>query len=201
MPGYRDWLIAQLRAFAAPVDLIGHDWGGVHVLNAVMKRPDLVRSWVTDSAAVFHPRYEWHSLARTWQTPGEGEDLVASMIIPPLTDRTAAMHDLGISSPVAERLAAALDEQMGRAILTLDRSATQPAMAQAGRYLPTATTRRGLILHASDDDMTGTKAMCHDVADASGAEVATLDGVGHWWMVQDPDQAAYALGAFWDRLT
>lgn len=64
MTGYRDWLIARLEAFAEPVDLVGHDWGGAHVLNAVMARPDLVRSWVSDSAAVFHPDDVWHPLAR-----------------------------------------------------------------------------------------------------------------------------------------
>ena len=42
---YRDWLEGELTRFDAPVDLVGHDWGGGHVLNAVMHRPELVRSW------------------------------------------------------------------------------------------------------------------------------------------------------------
>ena len=37
---YRDWLEGKLTGFANPVDLVGHDWGGGHVLNAVMHRPD-----------------------------------------------------------------------------------------------------------------------------------------------------------------
>jgi pimeloyl-ACP methyl ester carboxylesterase len=49
MNDYRDWLIARLEAFRDPVDLVGHDWGGAHVLNAVMQRPDLVRSWASDA--------------------------------------------------------------------------------------------------------------------------------------------------------
>ena len=200
MEGYRDWLIARLEAFAEPVDLVGHDWGGAHVLNAVMARPELVRSWVSDSAAVFHPDYVWHPLAQTWQTPGEGEQLVASMVTPPLTDRIAAMHGLGIASPVAERLAAAQDEQMGRAILTLYRSAAPPALARAGQHLPTAAARPGLVLCASADDMTGTEAMHRRVAEVAGAEVAVMDGVGHWWMVQDPPQGAAILTAFWSLL-
>ena len=200
MEGYRDWLIARLEAFAEPVDLVGHDWGGAHVLNAVMARPDLVRSWVSDSAAVFHPDYVWHPLAQTWQTPGDGERLVASMITPPLAGRIAAMHGIGIASPVAERLAAAQDAQMGRAILTLYRSAAQPALARAGQHLPAAAARPGLVLSASADDMTGTEAMRRHVAKSAGAEVAVLDGVGHWWMVQDPPQGARTLTAFWSSL-
>jgi pimeloyl-ACP methyl ester carboxylesterase len=28
---YRDWLPSQLELFRTPVDLVGHDWGGIHV--------------------------------------------------------------------------------------------------------------------------------------------------------------------------
>lgn len=200
MNGYRDWLVARLQAFAEPVDLVGHDWGGAHVLNVVMARPDLVRSWASDSAAVFHPDYTWHPLAQTWQTPGDGERLVASMVTPPLADRVTAVHDLGIPNLVAERLAAAQDEQMGRAILALYRSAAQPVMAQAGRHLSAAAARPGLVLSASADDMTGSEVMRRDVAETAGAEVAVLDGLGHWWMAEDPRQGARALTAFWSSL-
>ena len=30
---YRDWLVGELERFDAPVDLVGHDWGGGHVVN------------------------------------------------------------------------------------------------------------------------------------------------------------------------
>src|ERR1019366_1062222 len=99
MTGYRDWLIARLEAFRQPVDLVGHDWGGGHVFNVAMTRPDLIRSWVSDALGLFDPRYEWHPLARIWRTPGDGEQLVADMITAPLEQRTAAMDDLGIASP------------------------------------------------------------------------------------------------------
>ena len=36
---YRDWLIDELDGIDEPVDLVGHDWGGCHVVNAVMHRP------------------------------------------------------------------------------------------------------------------------------------------------------------------
>lgn len=45
---YRDWLIAELAAIDSPVDLVGHDWGGGHVVTVAMTRPDLLRSWCTD---------------------------------------------------------------------------------------------------------------------------------------------------------
>ncbi|WP_239096387.1 hypothetical protein [Streptomyces sp. SID11385] len=31
----------------------------------------------------------------------------------------------------------------------------------------------------------------------AGAQVAALDGTGHWWMVQDPSGSARALTTFW----
>ena len=31
---YRDWLATELARFPEPVDLVGHDWGGGHVLRS-----------------------------------------------------------------------------------------------------------------------------------------------------------------------
>ena len=41
---YRDWLVGELQRIDGPVDLVGHDWGGGHVLRIAMERPDLIRS-------------------------------------------------------------------------------------------------------------------------------------------------------------
>ena len=40
---YRDWLEGELERIDEPVDVVGHDWGGGHVMNLVMHRPELVR--------------------------------------------------------------------------------------------------------------------------------------------------------------
>ena len=40
---YRRWLVSELERFEQPVDLVGHDWGGGHVVNVAMTRPDLFR--------------------------------------------------------------------------------------------------------------------------------------------------------------
>ncbi len=52
---YRDWLISQLEAQPEPVDLVGHDIGGSTVIAVAMARPDLIRTWVSDSLGVFDP--------------------------------------------------------------------------------------------------------------------------------------------------
>jgi pimeloyl-ACP methyl ester carboxylesterase len=41
---YRDWLERELAQVDEPIDLVGHDWRGGNVVNAVMHRPELVRS-------------------------------------------------------------------------------------------------------------------------------------------------------------
>jgi pimeloyl-ACP methyl ester carboxylesterase len=201
MTGYRDWLIARLEAFRYPADLVGHDWGGGHVFNVAMARPDLIRSWVSDALGLFDPGCEWHPLARIWRMPGDGEQLVADMITAPLEQRTAAMGDLGITSPVAERLAAGQDAQMGRAILALYRSAGKPALAAAARHASRAAARPGLALSPADDDTTDSEQSRRRVARLAGAKVTVLAGVGHWWMVQDPAKGARALTEFWSQLS
>jgi pimeloyl-ACP methyl ester carboxylesterase len=200
MNDYRDWLIARLEAFRDPVDLVGHDWGGAHVLNAVMERPDLVRSWASDAVGLFDPHYVWHPLAQTWQTPGAGEQSVQALTGATLAQRVDGMHQLGITSPVAEGLAAGQDAQMARAILALYRSAIQPALSDAAGHLPAAAARPGLALSPLEDDTTGTDDSRRRAAQRAGAQVVTLEGVSHWWMVQDPHRGAEVLSAFWAAL-
>src|SRR6201996_817410 len=53
---YRDWLERELEDGGEPVDLVGHDWGGGHVANVVIHRPELVRSWARRHPRVFRPR-------------------------------------------------------------------------------------------------------------------------------------------------
>jgi len=86
---------------------------------------------------------------------------------------------------------------MGQAILAFYRSARQPAMAELGRDLPAATARPGLAVIGTDDHFVGSQDMRRRSAARAGAQVAVLDGLGHWWMAQDPARAARVLTSFW----
>jgi pimeloyl-ACP methyl ester carboxylesterase len=197
---YRDWLEDELQGFDEPIDLVGHDWGGGHVVNVVMHRPELVRSWASDVVGLFDPDYVWHDLAQVWQTPGEGEQLVNTMLGGTLQDRAEQMAALGIPMDIATSIAAAQGPEMGRAILSLYRSASQPAMAEAGRALENAAARPGLSLLATEDPYIGSDEIRRRAADRAGAHTEVLDGLGHWWMVQDPARGAAALTRFWETL-
>ena len=194
---YRDWLVGELEAFGEPVDLVGHDWGGGHAIAVAMARPDLLRSWVSDAIGLYDPDYVWHDLAQVWQTPGEGERDLAERFGGTASARAAALAARDIDPAVAAHLATGQGEQMGRAVLRLYRSATQPAMAEAGRNLGRAAARPGLCVLATEDRLVGSLTERSRTAARAGARTAMLDGLGHWWMVQDPTQAADTLTAFW----
>jgi pimeloyl-ACP methyl ester carboxylesterase len=202
MTAYRDWLASQLERFRTPVDLVGHDWGGIHVAMLAMSRPDLIRSWASDAFGVFAPDYAWHPRAQVWQQEGPGEASVQELWGGDLQQRLAVTSALGMTGRMAERVAAGMDPEMGQTVLKLLRSARQPTMAEAGRLLPSAAQRPGLALIAVDDfeRASGTLAQHEWAARQAGAKPAHLAGVGHWWPEQTPAPVAEALTSFWAQL-
>jgi pimeloyl-ACP methyl ester carboxylesterase len=195
---YRDWLEDELERIDGPIDLVGHDWGGGHVVNAVMHRPELVRSWASDAVGLFDPDYIWHDLAQVWQTPDAGEELVDTLLGGTVGDRAERMAGFGIPLDIATSMAPAQGPDMARAILLLYRSAAQPAMAEAGRALENAAARPGLSILATEDPYIGPDDHRRRAADRAGARTEVLDGLGHWWMVEDPARGAAALTRFWE---
>jgi hypothetical protein len=110
------------------------------------------------------------------------------------------MAGLGIPMDIATSIASAQGPEMGRAILSLYRSARQPAMAEAGRALENSAARPGISLLATEDPYIGSDALRRRAADRAEARTEVLDGLGHWWMVQDPARGAGALARFWETL-
>lgn len=193
---YRDWLAAELEQFDHPVDIVGHDWGGGHVVNVAMHRPDLLHSWVSDVLGVFDPDYVWHDMAQVLQTPGAGELLVEEMA----AGGPEAFEALGLPADISAALAAAQGPDMNRAMLALYRSAAQPAIAEAGAALANASLRPGLSVLATEDTYVGDADMRLRAADRAGARTEVLDGLGHWWMLEDPARGAAMLTRFWGSL-
>jgi pimeloyl-ACP methyl ester carboxylesterase len=197
---YVAWLIGELEAIGEPVDLVGHDWGGGHVARVACARPDLLHSWVTDVAGIFDPAYVWHDFAQIWQTPGAGEANIEETLAAPVADRAALYGSLGMTPDVAAAVAEGFNADMGRCILALYRSALQPALTEWGKALPAAAARPGLVLCAADDPFVGGPELAQRSAEIAGAQFVVLQGVGHWWMTQDPASGARALNQFWDGL-
>lgn len=198
--GYLRWLIEEVSALPGPVDLIGHDWGGIHVVRLVMARPDLVRSWVSDVVGVFDPGYHWHDLAQAWQTPRAGEQAVAMMTAAPTSLKAAQLAAAHMPANVAEKVAEAMNAEMARAILPLYRSAAQPFLERIGEGIEAAATRPGLAIIATEDAYTGGAVPAQRMAGRIDAKVAVLEGESHWWMANQPKRGAEIIRAFLETL-
>lgn len=194
MEEYSTWLAAQLRDIDGPIDLVGHDWGAGFTLRVVTTEPDLVRSWVIDIGNMVHPDYEWHDIAKMWQTPGVGEQSFEDQYAMSTEDRAALLESLGVPHHGAMEMAAALDPTMGSSILALYRSATPNPMAHWGPVEPPATP--GLVLCATGDAF-GDPAKAAESASNLGARFATVDGVGHFWPYEAPERVVPVLQSFW----
>ncbi len=196
---YVDWLIGELEPIGEPVDLVGHDWGGAFVLRVACTRPDLIRTWASDVVGLLHPEYVWHDFAQIWQTEGAGEAFFENSMTQPLSDRVAMMEMIGMTPSVARSLAEGADAEQARCVLALYRSAAQPAMIAWGDDAEAAAVRPGLAIIPSDDPFTGGIDKSSDMAARLGADSVVLDGLGHWWMLGDPQRGAQVLEEFWFR--
>ena len=186
---YAAWLIADVARLGEPVDLVGHDWGGLLALRIASLRPDLVRTLATGSGPL-DVEYVWHDTARIWQTPGAGEELMK------MFGGAIAVEGLvngGVPRPYAERAVARLDERMKDAILKLYRS----AIDVSPRWAPDLDAIRcpALVVWPSDDPFVEHRFGVR-LAERIGATLLTVDG-GHWWPLAQPEQVAAALERLW----
>ncbi len=96
----------------------------------------------------------------------------------------------GVPEKFATDMARSADTTMQRCILDLYRSATELHRDWGTDLGPTAAP--GLVALATHD-VFGDLVMLQDFAAAVGAKTEMLDGLDHWWMVQDPERAATGL--------
>lgn len=194
---YVDWLAGEIERLDAPVDALGHDWGAAHVLGLAERRPELLASWAVDAAGLVHPDYEWHELARQWQTPEVGEQIIEAMVGAPVEDRAAGYLAAGVADEeVARRMAEAMDATMGACILALYRHGAQPYLRELGERLVATRPGPGLVLSATDDPYVSAE-LGERMAARLEAGHVPMAGAGHWWMLSHPRAAADALAEFW----
>jgi len=196
---YVTWLVAELESAATggPIDLVGHDWGGGLVLRVVSTRPDLVRSWVIDAAAIGDVDFEWHEFAKIWQTPGAGEEFFEQQLAVEPDQRGAVFEMFGVPHELAAMMGGWLDGTMADCILDLYRSAIEVGR-EWGPDFRDIPAPGGVIIPSEDPFLSANGARLG--AQRSGATVTELNGIGHWWMLQDPVTSAAALEAFWADL-
>lgn len=195
---YAAWLAEELRAIDEPIDLVGHDWGAGLTYRVVTAEGSPVRSWAADVANIVHPTYVWHDFAKIWQTPGEGEAFFGAQLATPIEERASTYEMFGLSPDDSRAMASWIDEVMAECILSLYRSALPNPWADWGDQFG-VTEAPGLVIEATADPF-GDPARSIEVAEMLGAAVGPLEGLGHWWQLEDPAAAAALLTGFWDSI-
>ncbi len=109
----------------------------------------------------------------------------------------AQIATVGMTADIAADVWRAHGPEMGRAILALYRSAPRPA--DVGR-LENAAARPGLSVLCPADTFVGSDEIRRRAADRAGARTAVLDGLGHYWMIEDPANSAAVLSEFWNSI-
>jgi pimeloyl-ACP methyl ester carboxylesterase len=186
---YAEWLIADIARRAAPVDLVGHDWGGLLALRIASLRPDLVRTLAVGSCPL-DVEYRWHDTAVAWQTPGLGEQLMT------LFGGELAIEGLvagGVPRPDAEATIALVDDRMKDAILRLYRSAIDVSARWA--RATEAIRCPALVVWPVDDPFVERRFGVR-LAERIRGTLLEVDG-GHWWPITHPADVATALERLW----
>ena len=191
--GYYAWLVSEIEALGEPVHLVGHDWGGLLTARLASLRPDLLHSWVSDALGVFDPRHQWHPAAVVWQTEGQGEAAVEAALGGSEEQTVGAFGAMGMPEEQARVMHRRLDKLMWSCALQLYRSSTA-IHEEWGPDLEGAAARPGLAIIA-ENELTE-RAWAERSAERAGAQVAFLQRLGHWWLLEDPSGAAEVLQHF-----
>ena len=187
---YAAWLVEQIAVHREPVDLVGHDWGAILALRAACLRPDLVRSWAIGSGPL-DAEYVWHKTAQIWQTPGVGEAMMEMMGGEEMVE---GLIGSGVPADVAPEVVSQIDGRMKSCILALYRSAVK--VGEEWEDDVARIRRPALILWGREDPFVAPR-FAERLAERVGGRLHFLDGCGHFWPHEHPEEAAAALEQFW----
>jgi pimeloyl-ACP methyl ester carboxylesterase len=103
----------------------------------------------------------------------------------------------GVPEEQALDLASHINRTMADCILDLYRSAVDVGRQWGPDFA--AIPAPGLVIIPSEEPFMPAASATRAAARAD-ARTAALEGLGHWWMLQDPARAATVLGEFWATL-
>lgn len=191
---YVDWLVRYLEIIFeqhGPIDLVGHDWGAPLSAMAAQARPELIKTWSIINAAP-EPEYEWHSIAKAWQTPVIGEIFMAMANSEKFHQK---LTQEGVPKAIADHEAPLIDKHMKRAILRLYRSGREPSEWTMDF---SNIADRGLVLWAGADLFVPVKVAKRFCA-RWGIPLEIADDLGHWGICADPKAFAPHLSKHWNN--
>jgi pimeloyl-ACP methyl ester carboxylesterase len=190
---YVDWILGQLATLTGPIDLVGHDWGGLLVTRVVSVRPTVARSWAA-GAAPLDREYVWHQAARAWQTPGMGEKVMAGLTAETLQ---AALVAAGVPAADAARAGGKLDSTMKQSILNLYRSAVNVGAEWEDDLRRVSAP--GLVLWGEKDPYASVDFGAR-LAEKTRARFVQFSECSHWWQLERPAGVAAELERHWSAV-
>jgi pimeloyl-ACP methyl ester carboxylesterase len=187
---YGEWLLGQLAALPEPIDLVGHDWGGLLVVRAVLVQPDAVRTWAVGGAPLDR-EYVWHKAAQAWQTPEVGERVMAGMT---REGMQAALVAGGVPPADAATAVGNLDDRMKECILKLYRSAVNVGAEWEDDLRRVSAP--GLVLWGENDPYVSVEFGAR-LSQKTRARFVSFPGCSHWWQLERPGEVAAELERHW----
>jgi pimeloyl-ACP methyl ester carboxylesterase len=198
--GYARFLACTLDALGVRrAHLVLHDFGGPWGLAWAGAHPDAVASVVLINIGVLIG-YRWHYLARIWRTPVLGELFQATTTLAGFRLLLRHGNPRGLPRDFVERMYRDFDWGTKRAVLRLYR-ATPPGLLEA----PLPTMREldppALVVWGGHDPYLPVENAERQREAFPSAEIAVLDGSGHWPMADDPERVADLVVPFLRRHT
>jgi haloalkane dehalogenase len=176
------------------VALIVHDWGGLIGLRWACDHPGAAAALViTDSG--FFPDGRWHGMAKTLQTEGDGEALLAGMTRELFAAGIRHVSPAISDDAIDEFFKAYGDEERRRSQLDLYRSGDfgklEPYRGKlAALELPT------LILWGAKDEFAPVAGGYRFKKELPDAQLVVLDEAGHFLMEDEPERVATEIAGF-----
>jgi pimeloyl-ACP methyl ester carboxylesterase len=182
---YLGLLLDQLGVTRA--HLVLHDFGGGFGLAWAAAHPELFASVTLINTGVLLG-YRWHKFARLWQTPVLGELVQAATTLSMFKLALNRDNPKPLPDGFAERILSYSDWAHRRAVLKLYRASRDPD-AQVARYLPALgkLDRPACVIWGAGDPYISFELAARQREVFPRAEVHTLQGLGHWPFIDDPD--------------
>ncbi len=199
--GYARFLESALDELGVErAHLVLHDFGGPWGLEWAARNPERLGSAVLITTGALLD-YRWHPLARIWRTPLAGEAFQAITTRSGLRAVLRHGNPRGLPRAFVDRMYDDLDAATRRAILRLYRATDDPAAMgrrQADALRP--LDRPALVIWGAHDAYLPVALAERQREAFPSAEIAILEGSGHWPHADDPDAVGRLAEPFLRRM-